>query len=89
VNDTDLQTRLRAVESDVHDIKTDVAVLRSEHDAAMGSLLSISKDVRIISDTLQQQHGAMKFVRLVWAAIGGLIALLSAWAAYVTRGGPQ
>jgi len=89
VNDSDLQSRIRSVETDLHAIKTDVAVMRSEFDTALASVGSVASDVRDIRDTLQQQQGAMKFVRLVWAGIGGLIALLSAWAAYVTRSGPQ
>jgi hypothetical protein len=85
MDDHGIRDQIRAVELDVHSIKTDVAVLRSEFDTAMNSVVGIGKDVRVISDTLQQQQGAMKFVRIGWAAIGGLVAIAAVWIAYLSR----
>jgi hypothetical protein len=77
--------RLHAVEQDVHSLATDVAVLRSEHNTTALTLAGMATDLRAIRDLNQQQVGAMKFVRIGWAVIGGVIAMLSAVVAYFAR----
>ena len=77
--------RISTVEASVAQIKTDVAVMESRFETLIPVIVKIGASVEAMNNTMQQQAGAMKGIRFVWAAVGGLIAMLAGWAAYVAR----
>lgn len=80
----EFNARLKEVEGDVHSIRTDVAVLRSEFDGTLKIVGDMATDVKQINETMQQQKGAVTFVRFAWAVIGAGLAVFAAYIAYKT-----
>jgi hypothetical protein len=79
-----LYNRVHAVEGDLHQVKTNHAVLRSEFDTAMDTLVGMGADMRTLREISQQQQGAVKFVRAGWVAVGGILTLAAVLIAYLT-----
>ena len=78
----EFNARLKDVEGDVHSIRTDVAVLRSEFDGTLKVVSQMAGDVKQINETMQQQRGAVTFVRFAWAVIGAGLVIFSVYIAY-------
>ena len=77
--------RISTVEAAVSQIKTDVAVIESRFETVLPVIVKIGASVEAMNNTMQQQHGAMKGIRLVWACVGGMATIAAAVAAYIFR----
>lgn len=74
-----LRDDVAQLQNNLHKLDKDVALLAQGQGGLVAALNALTAKVSVLTDTMLQGQGALKFVRLGWGAVGLVVGLLIAY----------